>query len=99
MMRALQKWAYNKSGFCQYGLMRDDVLYETAEVKEAVRRLPPRMYDDRMFRICRALQLSTRKDILPKEEWMTFEKDDNYLTPYLNEVVAEKEEQMEWNKK
>ena len=32
-MQAVKKWAFNASGFNQYGLYRDDVLYETDEVK------------------------------------------------------------------
>ncbi len=32
-MQAIKKWAFNLSGFNQYGLYHDDVLYETDEVK------------------------------------------------------------------
>ncbi len=56
------------------GLMRDDTLYETEEVTEAIRRLPSDLYDQRIFRITRALHLSGQKRVLPKEEWMTLEK-------------------------
>ena len=55
------------------GLMRDDTIFETVEVKEALRRLPDHLYDERIFRQCRALQLSNTKTILPKEEWTQFE--------------------------
>ena len=37
------------------GLMRDDTIYEDSDVKEAIHRLPERVYNDRMFRIKRAL--------------------------------------------
>ena len=32
-MQAVKKWAFNASGFNQYGLYRDDVLYVTDEGK------------------------------------------------------------------
>ncbi|KAL5017877.1 hypothetical protein ScPMuIL_003599 [Solemya velum] len=57
----LAKWAYNKSYFPQLGMMRDDCLYETNDVKEAIRRLPRDVYDQRTFRISRALHLSVKK--------------------------------------
>ena len=39
----LRKWAFNMSGFNQYGLYHDDALQETEDLKEAVRRLPPQL--------------------------------------------------------
>jgi ubiquinol-cytochrome c reductase subunit 7 len=54
--------------------MRDDVLYETPDVKEALRRLPSEVVDERNFRIIRALQLSGQKRILPKEQWTKYEE-------------------------
>lgn len=113
---SLGKWAYNLSGFNQYGeltltqekfskkqltfkgLHRDDCFHENADVKEAVRRLPEKLYDDRMFRITRALHLSMTKNILPKEQWTKYEDDVKYLEPYLQEVIREREEREEWNK-
>ena len=53
--------------------MRDDTLEENDLVKEAVRRLPDRVYDERMYRISRALNLSNQKTVLPKTEWTKFE--------------------------
>ena len=53
--------------------MHDDVLYETPDVEEALRRLPTHLVDERNFRITRALQLSGQKRILPKEEWTKLE--------------------------
>ncbi|XP_043065017.1 cytochrome b-c1 complex subunit 7 [Drosophila ficusphila] len=94
----LGRWAYNMSGFNQYGLHRDDCLYENEDVAEAVRRLPKKLYDERNYRILRALHLSMTKTILPKEQWTQYEEDIKYLEPYLNEVVKEREEREEWNK-
>jgi len=79
--------------------MHDDTLHETQEVKEAIRRLPKRLQDERQFRITRALYLSMRKEVLPKEEWIKWEQDVKYLQPFLEEVHSEFYEQEEWNKK
>uniref|UniRef100_A0A4Y0BGD7 Cytochrome b-c1 complex subunit 7 n=1 Tax=Anopheles funestus TaxID=62324 RepID=A0A4Y0BGD7_ANOFN len=84
---ALSKWAYNMAGFNQYGLHRDDCLYENDDVKEAIRRLPEKLKDERNFRITRALHLSMTKTILPKEQWTKYEEDTKYLEPYLQAVV------------
>ena len=54
--------------------MHDDVLYETPDVEEALRRLPVQLVDDRNFRITRALQASGQKKILPKEDWTKYEE-------------------------
>ena len=78
------------------GLMSDDTLHETEAVKEAIRRLPDNLYDERMFRITRALHLSMKKEILPKSEWVTFENDVKYLTPFVEEVEKELQEKREW---
>jgi ubiquinol-cytochrome c reductase subunit 7 len=62
--------------------MRDDVLYETPDVKEALRRLPSEVVDERNFRIIRALQLSGQKRILPKEQWTKYEEVSRDLVPW-----------------
>lgn len=92
------KWAYNLSGFNQYGLYRDDCLHENEDVQEAVRRLPRKLYDERNYRIMRALHLSMTKTVLPKEEWTKYEEDVKYLEPYLNEVIKDRLEREEWSK-
>lgn len=57
------------------GLHHDDCYDEdTPDVKEALRRLPAHLVDERNFRIMRAMQLSIQKTILPKEEWVKFEE-------------------------
>uniref|UniRef100_A0A4W2EH53 Cytochrome b-c1 complex subunit 7 n=1 Tax=Bos indicus x Bos taurus TaxID=30522 RepID=A0A4W2EH53_BOBOX len=53
--------------------MPDDTMYENDDVKEAIRRLPENLYNDRGFRIKRALDLSMRQQILPKEQWTKYE--------------------------
>ncbi|XP_044577879.1 cytochrome b-c1 complex subunit 7-like [Cotesia glomerata] len=93
----LKKWCYNQSRFNQYGLMHDDCIYESDEVKEALRRLPEDVMDARVFRIVRAMQLSCQKIVLPKEQWTKWEEDVRYLQPYLEEVRKEIKEKEEWN--
>jgi ubiquinol-cytochrome c reductase subunit 7 len=57
------------------GLHHDDCYDEDIpDVKEALRRLPAHLIDERNFRINRAIQLSLQKIILPKEEWVKFEE-------------------------
>lgn len=96
---AIGKWAYNLSGFNKLGLHRDDCLYENADVKEAIRRLPAKLYDERNYRIMRALHLSMTKTILPESQWTKYEDDTKYLEPYLDEVIKERKEREEWNSK
>lgn len=98
MSSALQRIAYNLSGFNKYGLWRDDLLYEDEDVKEALRRLPEKYIDERNYRILRATQLSLQKSILPKNEWTKLEDDKLYLTPLVDEVKKERIEREEWNK-
>jgi len=95
----MSKWAYSLSYFNQLGMMNDDTLKETPAVKEALRRLPKHLLDERQFRMTRALYLSMRKEILPKDEWTKYENDVPYLQPYLKEVEKEMFEEEEWNKK
>lgn len=97
---AVRKWFFNKSGYNQYGLYRDDLYYETPEVEEALRRLPQDVRDARIYRIVRAHQLTLTHTLLPKEQWTTFEDDEKnrYLKPYLEEVEKEFRERALWSK-
>ncbi|KAM3928029.1 cytochrome b-c1 complex subunit 7 [Leptodactylus fuscus] len=99
LMDSLCKWYYGLAGFNKLGLMRDDTLYESPDVQEAIRRLPPKLYDERMFRVKRALDLDMKKSILPKDQWTKYEEDVHYLEPYLKEVIRERKEKESWNKK
>ncbi|CAK6949421.1 cytochrome b-c1 complex subunit 7 [Scomber scombrus] len=95
----IRKWYYGMCGFNKMGLMRDDTIYEDSDVKEALKRLPEHMYNDRMFRMKRAMDLSMKMQILPKDQWTKYEEEVNYLTPYLEEVIRERKEREEWMKK
>lgn len=61
------------------GLLYDDLLIETPQVKEALRRLPPHLYDERVYRVQRAMQANLRKEVLPEEKWTKFEDVSGYL--------------------
>ncbi|XP_002759169.3 cytochrome b-c1 complex subunit 7 [Callithrix jacchus] len=99
LLEIMRKWYYNAAGFNKLGLLRDDTIYEDEDVKEAIRRLPENLYNDRMFRIKRALDLSMKHQILPKEQWTKYEEENYYLEPYLKEVIRERKEREEWEKK
>merc|ERR1712198_358092 len=100
--QSLKRWAFRASGYNQYGLYHDDCLHVDNDVKEAIGRLPQRLQDDRHWRMQVAFQLSVQKTILPKEQWVSYEEDrekGRYLQPFLTEVIREREERDEWNKK
>ncbi|XP_043736576.1 cytochrome b-c1 complex subunit 7-like [Cervus elaphus] len=98
-LEGIRKWYYNAAGFNKLGLMRDDTIYENDDVKEAIRRLPENLYNDRVFRIKRVLDLSMRQQILPKEQWAKYEEDKFYLEMYLKEVIWERKDREEWARK
>ncbi|XP_050306175.1 cytochrome b-c1 complex subunit 7-like [Anthonomus grandis grandis] len=99
-MSSWKEWAYKLSGFNKYGLWRDDLLNETmdVDVAQALKRLPPNVLEERNFRILRAVQLSIRKEVLPKESWTKLEEDKLYLTPMVEQCAKERKEQEEWNR-
>uniref|UniRef100_A0A8C9CF70 Cytochrome b-c1 complex subunit 7 n=1 Tax=Phocoena sinus TaxID=42100 RepID=A0A8C9CF70_PHOSS len=98
-LEGIRKWYHNAAGFNKLGLMRDDTICENDDVKEAIRRLPENLYNDRVFRIKRALDLTMRQQILPEEQWTKYEEDKFYLEPHLKEVIQERKEREEWAKK
>ncbi|KAL4698058.1 hypothetical protein H8957_001031 [Semnopithecus entellus] len=85
----IRKWYYNAAGFNKLGLMRDDTIYEKEDVKQAIRRLPEN----------RALDLTMKHQILPKEQWTKYEEKNFYLELYLKEVTWERKEKEEWAKR
>ncbi|XP_060554227.1 uncharacterized protein LOC132715255 [Ruditapes philippinarum] len=93
----LEKNLYNTSNFRKYGLMIDDMIrMDTDETKEAKSRLSTDLAAERQFRISRAMTLNASNQFLPKEEWMTPEKDVPYLRDLIREVQAEKRERLEY---
>jgi len=59
------------------------------EVDEAIRRLPPHIYDARVERVFRASSLGLKNEILPKDQWTKWEDETWYLKPYLDECLRE----------
>ena len=55
-------------------MLYHDTLFENPEVKEAIKRMPQVMQNERLFRLTRAIDLSQKKIILPEEEWVKFEE-------------------------
>lgn len=79
-------------------MYHDDILYETPDVKEAVRRLPEKIVDERNFRMIRAAQLSIQKITLDPKDWVSYEEDraNRYLQDYIAQVKKEREEKEKW---
>ncbi|KAK1340673.1 hypothetical protein QTO34_017063 [Cnephaeus nilssonii] len=95
-LEGIRKWYYSASGFNEVGLMRDNTIHANKHVEEAIRRLPENLYHDRVLRIKRALDLSMRQQILPKEQWIKYEEDKFYLEPYLKESLPEMQASLRW---
>lgn len=93
-----KKWAWEYSGFRKYGLYYDDILHETPVVKEAIKRLPEHVRNERYYRQLRATQLNIQKSILPREQWSKYEDDVRYLSPLVEQVEKEWKEKAEWSK-
>ncbi|KAI2804014.1 hypothetical protein RDWZM_001718 [Blomia tropicalis] len=97
---AFKKMYFGMQGYNKFGLYRDDLYDYTDPVHlEALRRLPPDVYDQHCFRVVRASQLEFTKQFLPQEEWPSYEEDQTkgrFLQPYIEEVQKEKLEKEEW---
>ncbi|XP_055141381.1 cytochrome b-c1 complex subunit 7-like [Symphalangus syndactylus] len=98
-LHGIRKWYYKAAGFNKLGIMRDDTIYENEDVKEAVSSLPQNLYNDMMFHMKRALDLSMKHQILPKEQRTKYEEENFYLELYLKEVIRERKEREEWAKR
>jgi len=68
-------------------------------VAEAIRRLPEKEQNLRIFRLKRALDLSLKHSQLPREQWTKPEEDILYLKPYIEQVREEMKEKKMWNSK
>ena len=56
------------------GLLYDDTVRVTPLIQEAINRLPEDERNARAFRIKRALDLSLKHRVLPKDQWTTMEQ-------------------------
>ncbi|RPA79841.1 14 kDa subunit of cytochrome bd ubiquinol oxidase [Ascobolus immersus RN42] len=80
----------NLAGYRQKGLLTDDLISEENDVvQKALKRLPPKVAYDRVYRLRRAMQLSLTHQILPPSEQIKPEQDIPYLRPYIEEIEDE----------
>jgi len=96
---AIKKAHFFLCGFNQAGLYKHDLIREDPNVKEALKRIDPAVKDAREQRLYRFIELDMRKNILPYDQWTTYE--DNlengfYLTEALEEVAREQKEKDYW---
>ncbi|XP_003386823.1 PREDICTED: cytochrome b-c1 complex subunit 7-like [Amphimedon queenslandica] len=101
LLNAMSTWYRNNSGYRRLGLFRDDLVDAeyNENVKEAVRRLPEDVMNLRQFRIKRALDLSMKHSILPRDQWTKPEEDVQYLTPLIEQVTKEFLERKAWERR
>jgi ubiquinol-cytochrome c reductase subunit 7 len=85
-------------GYRRYGLVRDDLISDSKDLDEAVRRLPADVRDARFRRIKMAFDLSLKGKILPKDQWTKSEDDIMYLQPYIKRVIEERHEREAFRK-
>lgn len=82
--------------------MEHDRLFgDNPTIKEAMRRLrisEPEVWDERSFRISRAINFDIKRMVLPTEEWTQYEQDVPYLQPFLAEIEREQDEERHWKK-
>nr|XP_018259185.1 uncharacterized protein I303_08113 [Kwoniella dejecticola CBS 10117]OBR81343.1 hypothetical protein I303_08113 [Kwoniella dejecticola CBS 10117] len=64
---------------------------------QALSRLSAKQRYDRVFRMRRGLTQSMAHKNLPKEQWIKADEDVRYLTPLIEQVVAEEAERAEWD--
>ena len=88
----------------RYGLYQDDIReYDLCpEAREAVRRLPSDVLNDRNYRLLRATQLDINKEYMPEDQWVSYEEDQTagrYLEPVIQDVLKEWKEKLDWEKK
>jgi hypothetical protein len=103
-VNSFKKWYFEISNYHKYGLYTHDIADEdfTAEIAEAVRRMPADQLHARSYRQIRASQLEITKEYLPKEQWISYEDDQangRYLQPLIDEVLAEWKEKADWEQK
>ncbi len=55
-------------------MLTDDLIKENDVTVEALRRLPAEVYQERQYRLARAIQYSANKSVLSKDEWTIAEQ-------------------------
>ena len=74
------------------GLLYEDLLVETADVKLALSRLPKEVLAAREQRLKRAMVLGSQQRYLPDEVAAKIDPFERYLQPYMEAVEEEKKE-------
>eukprot|EP00275_Glaucocystis_incrassata_P000738 EC120482.1.p1 GENE.EC120482.1~~EC120482.1.p1 ORF type:complete len:146 (+),score=32.24 EC120482.1:60-497(+) len=76
----------------KYGLRFEDLMIETDDVIEALKRLPPEVLEARNLRVKRACDLAMKKTYLPEFIQAGQKPYESYLAKTLAEVRAERAE-------
>ncbi|OTB09091.1 hypothetical protein M426DRAFT_316383 [Hypoxylon sp. CI-4A] len=93
LLKPVANWYTNAAGYRQLGLRADDLIVEeNEEVIKALKRLPPQVAYDRVYRLRRAFQASATHKLLPKDQWTKAEEDVPYLQPLIDQIQAEVKE-------
>ncbi len=62
---------FSMSKYMKYGLLTDDLQKDSnAITKEALRRLPKDVFQERQWRLARAIGANANKDVLHESEWI-----------------------------
>ena len=77
-----------------HGLLYEDVMIETADVKLALKRMPKELMVAREQRLKRAMMLDTQQKTLPPEVAAQIDPWQSYMGPYLEGVQMENAEQI-----
>merc|ERR1712167_473684 len=91
-------WTSLSKQLNKYGLRYEDVLVETPEVMEAVRRLPAAEKEARSMRLRRAVDLTFKKTYLPEGMQAANEPFKVYLNDHVKQVEAEVWEQKQFDR-
>ncbi|KAL2833358.1 ubiquinol-cytochrome c reductase complex 14 kDa protein [Aspergillus cavernicola] len=92
-MTPIANWYVDAAGYRKLGLRIDDLVPEESEtVQTAIKRLPPKVAYDRIFRIRRAFQCSISHTLLPPAEQTKPHEDVEYLSPIIREIEKENKE-------
>ncbi|KAF8469071.1 cytochrome b-c1 complex subunit 7 [Kalaharituber pfeilii] len=84
------------AGYRKIGLVGDDLISEESDVvQQALKRLPPKVAYDRVYRMRRAMQCSLTQSQLPQHEQTKPEDDVPYLQPYIEEILREQRERQD----
>merc|ERR1711934_211521 len=89
-------WTQFSKQLNRYGLRYEDVLVETPEVREALRRMSPEAAEGRTMRYRRAVDLSFKKTYLPEGTQAKLAPQNRYLN--IKQVEKEYSERIRWER-